>query len=116
MPRLAEPQSVLKVQRSELRQNQSRVLRQASGRNIVQVTGRGGEDEKYVVDKAYFDALLEQFKSIVETLQIVADQALFQRILKGAATVDEDLRHGRLHSLDEAFGENTAGVHNPVHR
>jgi hypothetical protein len=104
MKRAHGPQTVLKVHRSELRQNQSQIFRRATGRNIVQVCGRGTADEKYLVDKAYFDGAIEELKSAIETLQVMADQRLFQQVLRAGATLDDDIRLGRLHSLEEAFG------------
>ena len=101
---LAGPERV-KVNRSQLRQNQSKIFRQARGHRIVEVTGWSEEDEKYVVDKRYFDDLLKKLRATVETLEITADPKLFAQILRAADTIDEDARLGRLHSFEEAFGE-----------
>jgi hypothetical protein len=95
----------VRVNRSELRQNQSNIFRQARGRQIIEVTGWSEEDEKYVVDKRYFDDLLNKLQATVETLEITADPKLFAQILRAAETIDDDARLGRLHSFAEAFGE-----------
>jgi len=100
---LAPPEKV-KVNRSQLRQSQSKILRQAKGTTIVEVPGWTEEDGKYVVDKRYFDDLLRKFRATVETLEITADPKMFRQILRAAQTIDRDARGGKLHSFDEAFG------------
>lgn len=101
---LALPEKV-KVNRSQLRQSQSKILRQAKGRTIIEVPGWTEEDGKYVVDKRYFDDLVRKLRATVETLEITADPMLFGQILRAAQTIDRDARGGKLHSFDEAFGE-----------
>ena len=102
--KLARPEKV-SVNRSQLRQHQSKIFRQAKGRTIVEVTGWSEEDEKYVVDKRYFDDLIQKLRTTLETLEITADPKLFGQILRAAETIDEDTRLGRLHSFEEAFKE-----------
>ena len=101
---LALPEKV-RVNRSQLRQRQSKILRQAKGRTIIEVPGWTEDDGKYVVDKRYFDDLLRRLRATVETLEITADPKLFGQILRAAQTVDQEARGGKLHSFDEAFGE-----------
>ena len=101
---LALPEKV-KVSRSQLRQSQSKILKQAKGRTIIEVPGWTEDDGKYVVDKRYFDDLLRKLRATVETLEITADPKLFGQILRAAQTVDQEARGGKLHSFDEAFGE-----------
>ena len=62
-------------------------------------------EEKVVLDKKYFDQIRQQLEALVETLEIAMDQKLFNQILAAADTLDEDLRLGKLHSLDDAFAE-----------
>jgi hypothetical protein len=100
---LALPEKV-KVNRSQLRQSQSKILRQAKGRTIIEVPGWTEGDGKYVVDKRYFDSLLSKLRATVETLEITADPKLFGQILRAAQTIDRDARRGKLHSFGEAFG------------
>jgi hypothetical protein len=100
---LALPERV-KVNRSQLRQSQSKILRQAKGRTIIEIPGWTEEDGKYVVDKRYFDEVLRRLRATVETLEITADPKLFGQILRAARTIDDDARRGKLHSFDEAFG------------
>ena len=88
---------VICVKRSELRQNQRRLLGRVRGRTVLAVQGPGDkEDEKYVVDKPYFDELLGRLDSLAETLQIMADRRLFGQILAVAESLEEDLKKGRL--------------------
>ena len=45
-------------------------------------------------------------RSLAETLEIAADRRLFMQILKAAATLEEDVRVGKLHSFEEAFNDS----------
>ncbi len=62
-------------------------------------------EEKVVLDKKYFDQIRQQLEAVVETLEIAMDRKLFNQILAAADTLDEDLRLGKLHSLEDAFAE-----------
>ena len=92
-----------KVDRSELRRDQAAVLRKASGKNVIVVRGRSGDEEKYIVDKKYFEELLRELRSAIETLAITTDVRMFGNLLKAGETIEDDLRHGKLHSFEEAF-------------
>ena len=101
----AEPEKIA-VKRSELRQNQSRLLRKVKGRTVLVLRApSGGEDDKYVLDKAYFEDLLKRNSALSETLEITLDRKLFNQILAVADTLEKDLRSGKLHSFEEAFEE-----------
>jgi PHD/YefM family antitoxin component YafN of YafNO toxin-antitoxin module len=86
-----------------MRQRQSQSLAKAKGRAVVAITARGRE-EKYILDKAYFEELLAKLSALRETLEIAADPKLLERLLKTSRTLARDLQHGRLHTLEEAFG------------
>ena len=101
---LLEPETV-ETNRTQLRQRQSSVLRKAKGRTVVVVRAREEEDEKCVVDKRYFEEILQNFSAALETLEIATDSKLFRRLLKAGETVDEEMRLGKLYSFGEAFGE-----------
>ncbi len=94
----------LQTNRSRLRQEQSSILKKAKGKTVVLVTARNQEDEKCVLDRSYFEELLQRFQAAVETLEITADTRLFNQLLRAGETLDEDVRRGRLHSFEEAFG------------
>jgi hypothetical protein len=97
---------MLEVNRSDLRQNQSRWLKKARGQRVLLVKSSDKEDEKIVLDKQYFDEIRSKLESVVETLEIAMDRKLFNQILAAADTLDEDLRMGKLHSLEDAFAED----------
>ena len=43
--------------------------------------------------------------SLLETLEITRDRKLLDQLLAAADTLEEDLRLGKLHSLEGAFSE-----------
>lgn len=102
---LAQPETVARVRRSELRDDQKKYLAAARGTSIVEVEASLEGEKKYLVDKQYFDELVRTFKTALETLEIIKDQKLFSQILRASATMDEDIRLGKLHSFEEAFGD-----------
>ena len=96
---------MIEVNRSELRQNQSALLRRVRGNRVLLIKANDKTEEKVVLDKKYFDQIRQQLEAVVETLEITMDRKLFNQILAAADTLDEDLRLGKLHSLDDAFAE-----------
>jgi hypothetical protein len=96
---------MIEVNRSELRQHQSALLRRARGSRVLLIKANDEAEEKVVLDKKYFDQIRQQLEAVVETLEIVMDRKLFNQILAAADTLDEDLRLGKLHSLEDAFAE-----------
>ena len=70
---------------------------------MIVVRGRSEDEEKYIVDKKCFEELLQQLRSATETLAITTDVRLFGNLLKAAGTIEDDLRHGKLHSFEHAF-------------
>ena len=95
-----------KVNRSRLRQNQSNVLRMARGRTVVVVASPGKGEEKFILDKGYFEELTSGLKAAIETLEVMMDANLYRRLLRTARTVEADVRAGKLYSWEEAFGED----------
>lgn len=93
------------VNRSELRQNQSALLRRARGRRVLLIKANDKAEEKLVLDKQYFDQIHRRMQAVVETLEIAMDRKLFNQILAAADTLEDDLRLGKLHSLEDAFAE-----------
>ena len=100
--KLMQPRT-LRVNRSDLRQKQRETLRQAKENTVVVISAHDPEDEKLLVDKKYFDDLVLRMQSLVETLEITADQKLFAQILQAAPGLREKARLGKLHSFEEAF-------------
>lgn len=101
---LTKPE-MFKINRTELRQNQSAVLRRARGTKVLLITSNDETEEKVVLDKEYFDQVCKKLEAVIETLEIAMDRKLFNQILQAADTLEEDLRLGKLHSLEDAFAE-----------
>ena len=97
---------VLEVNRSELRQHQSRWLKKARGQHVLLIKSNDADEEKVVLDRQYFDEIRRKLEGLVETLEIAMDRKLFNQILAAADTLEEDLRLGKLHSLEDAFAED----------
>jgi hypothetical protein len=93
------------VNRSELRQKQRATLNLARGNSVVVISANDEEDQKLLLDKKYFDELIERLRSVAETLEIATDQKLFTQILRASKNLEKETRLGRLHSFEEAFGE-----------
>ena len=102
---LIRPRAV-RVNRSDLRQKQRETLNQAKQNTVVVISATDPQDEKLLVDKKYFDELVQRMHSLVETLEIMADQKLFAQILSVAPTLREDAKRGKLHSFEEVFGND----------
>jgi hypothetical protein len=96
----------IRVNRSDLRQKQRETLSQAKQNTVVVISASDPEDEKLLVDKKYFDELVQTMRSLAETLEIMADQKLFAQILSAASTLREDAQGGKLHSFEEVFGND----------
>jgi hypothetical protein len=101
---LAHPHKV-PVNRSDLRQKQRETLDRAKNNTVVVIAATDKEDEKLILDKKYFEELVLRLRSLAETLEITMDRDLFARIMQTASTLEEDTRLGKLHSFEEAFGE-----------
>lgn len=101
---LTRPNQVT-VKRSELRQNQRATLKRAKGTTVLLISANDKEEEKLLLDRKYFEQLVQKLRSAAETLEIAMDRKLFAQILGAAANLEEKTRHGKLHSFEEAFGE-----------
>jgi len=103
---LTSPEKI-EVNRSQLRRKQSALFRRARGRTVVVVTNaRKSGGVKYVLDQSYLEELWRNLRAATETLEILKDRKLLERLLKASEGLDEDVERGRLHSLDEVFGAN----------
>lgn len=102
---LIRPHAV-RVNRSDLRQKQRETLKQAKQNTVVVISANDPEDEKLLVDKKYFEDLVQRMRSLAETLEIIADQKLFAQILSAAPSLRQDAKRGKLHSFEEAFGND----------
>ena len=104
MSNLTHPHKV-PVNRSDLRQKQRETLDRAKNNTVVVIAATNQEDEKLILDKKYFDELVPRLRSLAETLEITMDRNLFARIMETASTLEENTRLGKLHTFEEAFGE-----------
>ena len=59
-----------------------------------------------VLDRQFFEEIGRRLEGLVETLEIAMDRKLFNQILAAADSLEEDLRLGKLHSLEDAFAED----------
>jgi hypothetical protein len=96
--------TVRKVSATSLRGRLKTYMKAAKGGKVVLIENRR-QDAKYLVDRAWLDALISERESILATLEILADRELTDRLVKLAESIDEDVRAGRLHSMEEVFGE-----------
>jgi hypothetical protein len=94
----------VRVNRTDFRQNQRESLNKARGSTVVVITGDDA-DEKIVVDKLYFDEIFQKLKASVETLEVTMDKTLMANIFAATKSLSEDLREGRLLTIDEVFSE-----------
>lgn len=95
---------VVRVNRTEFRAKQREILEKAKGNTVVEITGEHAGD-KLVLDKEYFDEILRRMKASVETLEIAMDKPFMARIMSAASTLSDDLRKGKLLTMDEVFAE-----------
>src|ERR1700681_1910048 len=86
------------VNRSELRQKQRATLRMARGNQVVVISANDEEDEKLLLDKKYFDEIVKQLRTVVETLKIISDPKVFNTKLGFSETFGKGTRLGKLHS------------------
>jgi len=101
---LAVAKKAQTVSATEFRDHFKDYLKKAKGDRVVLVKNRR-QESKYVVDQEWFDALMRDVRSTMATLEVLADRDLTERLLNLSATVDEDLRAGRLHTMEEVFGD-----------
>jgi PHD/YefM family antitoxin component YafN of YafNO toxin-antitoxin module len=96
--------TVRTVSATSLRGRLKTYMQAAKGGKIVLIENRR-QESKYLVDKEWLDSVMRERESILATLEILADRELTGRLLKLAETIDGDVSAGRLHSMEEVFGE-----------
>lgn len=96
--------TVRKVSATSLRGSLKTYMKEAKGGKVVLIENRR-QESKYLVDKEWLDAVMRERESILATLEILADRELTNRLVKLAETIDEDVSAGRLHTIEEVFGE-----------
>ena len=103
---MVETQSVTvrKVSATSLRRRLKTYMKAAKGGKVILIENRR-QESKYLVDKEWLDSVMRERESILATLEVLADRELTSRLLKLAETIDGDVSAGRLHSMEEVFGE-----------
>jgi PHD/YefM family antitoxin component YafN of YafNO toxin-antitoxin module len=96
--------TVRKVSATSLRGRLKTYMKAAKGGKVVLIENRR-QESKYLVDKEWLDSVMRERESILATLEVLADRDLTSRLLKLAETIDGDVSAGRLHSMEEVFGE-----------
>ena len=96
--------TVRKVSATSLCGRLKSYMKAAKGGKVVLIKN-SRQESKYLVDKEWLDAVMRERESILATLEILADRDLTARLLKLAETIDEDVSHGRLHTMEEVFGQ-----------
>ncbi|HKM89133.1 MAG TPA: hypothetical protein VJX29_00855 [Candidatus Acidoferrales bacterium] len=93
---------VKRVTATDLRHKLRAYLRQARANRVLLVENRR-QAPKYLVDKEFLDALVEEREAILATLEILADRELTDRLLSLSRTIDKDLAAGRLLTTADVF-------------
>jgi hypothetical protein len=96
--------TVRKVSATSLRGRLKTYMKAAKGGKVVLIENRR-QESKYLVDKEWLDTVMRERESILATLEVLADRELTNRLLKLAESLDEDVSAGRLHTMEEVFGE-----------
>ena len=96
--------AVKKVTATDLRNKLRTYLEQATANRVVLVENRR-QPSKYLVDKDFLDALVNERESILATLEILADRELTDRLLSLSKTIDRDVAAGRLLTTADVFGK-----------
>src|ERR1700688_3618955 len=96
--------TVRKVSATSLRGRLKTYMKAAKGGKVVLIENRR-QESKYLVDKEWLDSVMRERQSILATLEILADRDLTSRLLKLAETIDGEVSAGRMHTMEEVFGE-----------
>ncbi|MGO8790000.1 MAG: hypothetical protein ACLQVL_21805 [Terriglobia bacterium] len=96
--------TVTRVSATKFRERFKEFAGQAKGDRVILVINRR-QESKYLVDKDWLDALMRERESVLATLEILADRHLTARLRKLAKRIDGDVRSGKLHTMEEVFGE-----------
>jgi PHD/YefM family antitoxin component YafN of YafNO toxin-antitoxin module len=93
------------VSPTDFRDHLSEYLESVRNHQMVVVESRHRDSKSVaVVDKEWLDAILSERKSILATIEILADRELTERLLRTANTIDEDIQSARLRTHEEVFG------------
>ena len=96
--------TVRRVSATKFRERFRAFAAQAKGERVILVENRR-QAPKYLVDKEWLDTLVRERESVLATLEILADRNLTERLLKLGKRINADVQAGRLHTMEEVFGE-----------
>src|SRR6516164_6968396 len=96
--------AVRKFRATDLRDKLKTYLGVATANRLVLIENRR-QPPKYLVDKDFLDSLVNERKSILATLEILADRELTDRLLTLSKTIDDDVEVGRLLTTTDVFGK-----------
>jgi PHD/YefM family antitoxin component YafN of YafNO toxin-antitoxin module len=97
--------TVKEVSATRLRDRFRLYTKEAKGKKVILIRNRR-QESKYLVDKEWFDRMIREHESLLATLEVLANPELTERLLRLGKTIDDDVKAGRLHSMEEVFGEN----------
>jgi len=93
-----------KVQAADFRSRYRTYSQAARGNRVVLIHNKR-QAPKYLVDKSFLDDLAGTIEAQVETLALLANPEMAQRLIALGRTIDTAVRRGkvRLYSMDEVF-------------
>ena len=95
--------NVKRVTATDLRDSLKDCLKAARNNRVLLIENRR-QSAKYLVDKEFLDALMNERDSILATLEILADRNLTDRLLNLSKTIDSHFAAGRLLTTADVFG------------
>lgn len=98
-----DAKTVTRVSATKFRERFKDFAGQAKGDKVILVVNRR-QESKYLVDKEWFDVLMNERESVLATLEILADRQLATRLRKLAKKIDADVQAGKFHTMQEVFG------------
>lgn len=101
----AATMTVKEVSATRLRDHFKRYVKEAKDKKVILIRNRR-QDAKYLIDKEWFDKIILEHESVLATLEVLANPELTDRLLRLGKTIDDDVKAGRLHSMEEVFGKD----------
>jgi len=97
--------TVKEVSATKLRDHFRRYTKEAKDKKVILIRNRR-QASKYLMDKEWFDRIIREHESVLATLEVLANPELSERLLRLGKTIDDDVRAGRLHSMEEVFDKD----------
>jgi len=100
----AATMTVKEISATKLRAHFRRYAKEATHKKVILIRNRR-QEAKYLMDKEWFDKIIREHECVLATLEVLADPELTHRLLNLGKTINNDVRRGRLHSMEEVFGK-----------